>query len=65
MRRDDGIGMLMMHLFLFVVVVHVLSMLLWKEIFHQLHRHARDFVLIELQEFFVVYNVFDVVVVEL
>jgi hypothetical protein len=35
------------------------------EIFHQLHRHAINFVLIKLQEFSVVYNVFDVVVVEL
>jgi hypothetical protein len=48
-----------------VVVEHVLSRSLWKEIFHQPHKHAKDFVLIELLGFFVVYNVFDVVVVEL
>jgi hypothetical protein len=40
-------------------------MLLLREIFHQRHRHAINFVLIKLQEFFVVYNVSDVVVVEL
>ena len=50
---------------LYVVDVHVLSMLLWKEIFRQLHKHAISFVLIKLPEFFVVYNVFDAVVVEL
>jgi hypothetical protein len=57
--------MLMKNWYIYVVDVHELSMLLLREIFHQLHRHAINFVLIKLQEFFVVYNVSDVVVVEL
>jgi hypothetical protein len=40
-------------------------MLLLIKIFHQQHKHAISFVLIRRQEFCVVYNVFDVVVVEL
>jgi hypothetical protein len=48
-----------------VVVVRELSMSLWIKIFHRQHKLARDFELIKLLEFFVVCNVFDVVVVEL
>ncbi len=48
-----------------VVDVHGLSMWLLIKIFHQLHRRAINFELIKLPESFVVYNVFDVVVVEL
>jgi hypothetical protein len=53
------------HCYLLVAVVHVLSMLLLIKIFHQQHRHAIDFVSIEQQESYGVYNAFDVVVVEL
>lgn len=47
------------------VGVHVLSKLLLTEIFHQLHIHAKDFVLTKQLESFFVYNAFGVAVVGL
>ena len=47
------------------VVSHELSMLLLIQTFRQQHKHAIGFVLIKQQEFYVVYNAFDVAVVEL
>jgi hypothetical protein len=62
---ENWIGMLENHVVPHVVDVHGLSMWLLIKIFHQLHRRAINFELIKRPESFVVYNVFDVVVVEL
>ena len=63
--HDDCLAMLMKYQYIHVLVLHELSMWLLTEIFHRQHIHAINFVLIKQQEFSVVYNVFDVVVVEL
>jgi hypothetical protein len=62
---DDCFVMLLKLRYFFLVVVRELSTSLWIKIFHQLHKLAKDFELIEPLEFVVVCNVFDVVVVEL